>query len=70
VAINIHRGGRKGTSSLGCQTIHPDQWQAFYAMTRSEMKKVGLARFWYVLAEGRSSEREKTRKLGASREAP
>jgi lysozyme len=52
VAINIHRGGRKGTSSLGCQTIHPDQWQAFYAMTRSEMKKAGLARFWYVLAEG------------------
>lgn len=52
IAINIHRGGRTTTSSEGCQTIHPDQWEAFYAVTRLEMKRAGLVRFWYGLLDG------------------
>jgi hypothetical protein len=49
IAINIHRGGRGSTSSEGCQTIHPDQWDAFYAALSDQLKRARQAQFNYHL---------------------
>jgi lysozyme len=43
--INIHRGSYNGTSSLGCQTIHPDQWQSFISMAMDHMKRLHGAKW-------------------------
>jgi lysozyme len=49
IAINIHRGSRNSTSSLGCQTIHPDQWEAFRSLGYSEMDRHGQKTIPYLL---------------------
>lgn len=49
IAINIHRGGRNGTSSEGCQTVPPAQWDAFYAALSGEMKRHNVKVFPYLL---------------------
>lgn len=47
--INIHRGSRATTSSLGCQTIPPDQWPSFIALVEGEMKRHGVKELKYIL---------------------
>ncbi|WP_294392669.1 hypothetical protein [uncultured Sphingomonas sp.] len=43
--INIHRGSANATSSLGCQTIHPTQWDGFIASAVDQAKRCHGARW-------------------------
>ena len=52
VAINIHRGSHRTTSSEGCQTIHPTQWEAFISLVYSELSRAKQKTVPYVLVEG------------------
>jgi len=49
--INIHKGGFTTTSSLGCQTIHPDQWESFITLVEAEMRRHGVATISYLLTQ-------------------
>ena len=50
--INIHRGGFSGTSSLGCQTVYPDQWKSFIATVQDQLARNNQTTLPYVLIEG------------------
>ena len=43
--INIHRGGRLSTSSTGCQTIHPSQWDGFINAAVDQAKRFNGAKW-------------------------
>jgi len=49
--INVHRGSTSTTSSLGCQTIHPTQWEAFISLVRDQLARCGQKTIPYVLIE-------------------
>jgi len=48
--INIHRGGLLGTSSLGCQTIPPEQWADFISTVQIGLLQARQKIIPYVLA--------------------
>jgi hypothetical protein len=37
--INIHRGSYNTTSSAGCQTIHPSQWEGFISLAEDQVRR-------------------------------
>jgi len=49
--INIHRGSSSGTSSLGCQTVPPAQWDAFNHALLDQLKRAGQKDFRYLLID-------------------
>lgn len=49
--INIHKGGITTTSSLGCQTIHPDQWTEFLKSVEDQLTKYNQTIIPYCLVE-------------------
>lgn len=49
--INIHRGSNTTTSSLGCQTVPPVQWDAFHALLNEQLKRSGQKTFKYILED-------------------
>jgi lysozyme len=50
--INIHRGGYGTTSSLGCQTIYPEQWPAFMANVQDQLLRHTQEILPYLLIQG------------------
>jgi lysozyme len=51
VAINIHRGAYNSTSSAGCQTIYPPQWDGFINLVYGEMARYNQKTIPYLLTE-------------------
>lgn len=49
--IDIHKGGYGTTSSLGCQTIYPDQWNEFLSVVERELKINQQTLIPYILIE-------------------
>lgn len=55
--INIHKGGINMVSSVGCQTVPPDQWDEFYNLAMKLAKSIHGESNWktpaypYVLIE-------------------
>lgn len=49
--IDIHKGGYSTTSSLGCQTIYPEQWTEFLLNVKTEIKKYSQSVIPYVIKE-------------------
>lgn len=50
--LNIHRGGRNTTSSLGCITLPPDgNWDSFYTLIKTEMSRAKVSRVPFVLVD-------------------
>lgn len=48
-----YKGGYNTTSSLGCQTLYPDQWQGFQKLLYAEMDRAKVTKLPYLLIENK-----------------
>jgi hypothetical protein len=49
--INVHRGGRHGTSSEGCVTVYPSQWDEFYSLVVTTMARYSRREIQLVVSD-------------------
>ncbi len=53
IALNIHKGSFNSTSSEGCQTVYPTQWDEFQQALYRELDFYKQATFPYCLIENK-----------------
>lgn len=53
-AINNHKGAYTTTSSEGCQTVFPEQWDRYLALVEAEMERYDQRTIAYCLIEASS----------------